>query len=446
MMNSRILTLVSAFACCLLTTAQPPVFRVTVKNPSTESRSHVPVVIALPHDFRTRSATLVTSPNDYPPKSNTPGTSSDFPSKSAASSSRKSLYHNDNTPIPYQLDDLDDDGYADELFFLTDLEGNEERVFTITLSEQKPTEPFTPRVYADMMLTNKKIKESNKQDLYISQLTVENGTNAYNMLHHHGAAFESELVGYRIYFDHRQTVDIYGKYHPGLELQQTQFYPDDEQKAQGFGDDVLWVGNTLGLGTLRGWDGQQPTMLRDVEHRSQRLVATGPLRVIIEMKDRQWRVLPGEEPINMTTRYTLMAGHRDCSVDILFEDAPADKCFVTGLINIKDSREITDYKGLRGCWGTDWPVSAKDSIGHKRETVGLGICVPEEYFVEGRPADADNYPIIVKPKDNRLHYDIVFCSDNEAFGYHSFKEWARFLAHWWQVLQAPVEVRIESSF
>ena len=101
-----------------------------------------------------------------------------------------------------------------------------------------------------MMLTNKKIKSTNKQDLYISSLTVDNGTNPYWMLHHHGPAFENEMVAYRIYFDHRQTVDTYGKYHKGLELKQTQFYPDDEQKAKGFGDDVLWVGNTFGLGAL----------------------------------------------------------------------------------------------------------------------------------------------------------------------------------------------------
>ena len=359
------------------TSAQTRTLTVVVDNLSNLPQTDVPVAVALPHDIRVRSANLVPSQNG-----------------------------NGISSLPYQLDDLDDDGLNDELFFLTDLEGNEKRSFALTLSEQKPTETFPPRVYADMMLTNKKIKESNKQDLYISQLTVENGTNAYNMLHHHGAAFESELVGYRIYFDHRQTVDIYGKYRKGLELRQTQFYPDDEQKALGFGDDVLWVGNTLGLGTLRGWDGEQPVMLNDVAHRSQRLVATGPLRIIIEVKDRQWRVLPDEEPITMSTRYTLCAGHRDCSVDISFEDTPDEKLFVTGLINVKGSKAYTNQKGLRGCWGTDWPVSAKDSIGHKRETVGLGICIPKENVVEERPADKDNYPIIVCPKDNRLHYDI----------------------------------------
>ncbi len=396
--------------------AQTRTLTVVVDNLSNLPQTDVPVAVALPHDIRVRSANLVPSQNG-----------------------------NGISSLPYQLDDLDDDGLNDELFFLTDLEGNEKRSFALTLSEQKPTETFPPRVYADMMLTNKKIKESNKQDLYISQLTVENGTNAYNMLHHHGAAFESELVGYRIYFDHRQTVDIYGKYRKGLELRQTQFYPDDEQKALGFGDDVLWVGNTLGLGTLRGWDGEQPVMLNDVAHRSQRLVATGPLRIIIEVKDRQWRVLPDEEPITMSTRYTLCAGHRACSVDISFEDTPDEKLFVTGLINVKGSKAYTNQKGLRGCWGTDWPVSAKDSIGHKRETVGLGIRIPKENVVEERPADKDNYPIIVRPKDNRLHYDIVFTSDNESFGYHSADDWFLFLKEWDKQLERSKLVNISVS-
>ena len=398
------------------TSAQTRTLTVVVDNLSNLPQTDVPVAVALPHDIRVRSANLVPSQNG-----------------------------NGISSLPYQLDDLDDDGLNDELFFLTDLEGNEKRTFALTLSEQKPTETFPPRVYADMMLTNKKIKESNKQDLYISQLTVENGTNAYNMLHHHGAAFESELVGYRIYFDHRQTVDIYGKYRKGLELRQTQFYPDNEQKALGFGDDVLWVGNSLGLGTLRGWDGEQPKMLNDVAHRSQRLVATGPLRIIIEVKDRQWRVLPDEEPITMSTRYMLYAGHRDCSVDISFEDTPDEKLFVTGLINVKGSKAFTNQKGLRGCWGADWPVSAKDSIGHKRETVGLGIRIPKENVVEERPADKDNYPIIVRPKDNRLHYDIVFTSDNESFGYHSADDWFLFLKEWDNQLERSKLVNISVS-
>ena len=354
----------------------------------------------------------------------------------------------DGHTVPCQLDDLNGDGSPDVVFFF----GEAGKRHVITLSKDLPQETYEPQVYAELMLTNKKIKEENKQDLYISQLTVDNGTNPYWMLHHHGAAFENEQVAYRIYFDHRQTVDIYGKYRKGLELRQTQFYPDAEQKANGFGDDVLWVGQTLGLGTLRGWDGSKPLMLTDVEHRSQRIVARGPLRTIVEVKDEGWTVVPrsGNDtpdthhptpntqhpspntstPITMTALYTLNAGDRHCTVDIRFEGDADSREFVTGLINVKNSTEHSDGKGLRACWGTDWPVSAKDSVGHKRETVGLGIYIPEEYVVSQQPANKDNYPIVVRPRHNHLRYFITFCSANESWGFKSDDEWYRYLEEW----------------
>ena len=345
--------------------------------------------------------------------------------------------------IPCQLDDLDGNGTYDELFFLTDLPGRDKKVFTVNLLSEGTPREYAPKVYVDMMLTNKKIKETNKQDLYISHLTVDRGVNPYWMLHHHGAAFENELVAYRIYFDHRQTVDIYGKYKKGLELKQTQFYPDNSQKEAGFGDDVLWVGNTFGLGTLRGWDGNNPTMIEDVEHRSQRLVARGPLRTIVEVKDEAWRQQPGSVPTDMTTYYTLYANRRDCRVDVCFNRNVNDLRFSTGVINVKNSTEYSDKKGLRGCWGTDWPVSEKDSAGHKRETVGLGICLPSNNIESELAANTDNYPYVVKIPDNHFTYYISFSSDNETFGMHSAKEWYAYLEEWKKMLYADVKMDIK---
>lgn len=356
------------------------------------------------------------------------------------------------TEIACQTDDLDGDKTADELCFLADIKAGETLTYTVTLSPRKAQKAYTPRTYAEMMLSNKKVKEANKQNLYISSLTVENGTNAYWMIHHHGAAFENELVAYRIYFDHRQTVDIYGKYRKGLELKDTQFYPDDEQKAAGYGDDVLWVGSTFGLGALRGWDGEKPTMLEDVEHRTQRIIASGPLRTVVEVKDEGWTPQPGNSPVDMTTRYTLYAGQRDCRVDIAFDyeepptadDNRAPRRFSTGIINVKGSTEYSDREGLRACWGTDWPVSAKDSAGHKRETVGLGIYIPKQYIVSEQPADKDNYAFVVAPgSDNRLSYRITFASDNEAFGPHSDSEWYNYLKAWRRNVDQQLTITVQ---
>ena len=353
---------------------------------------------------------------------------------------KSALVKTDGREIPCQLDDIDQDGRFDELCFITDVAGNVSKKFTVTLYDEGEPRSYQPQVYVEMLLSNKKVKQSNKQDLYISQLTVDNGTNPYWTLHHHGAAFENDMVAYRIYFDHRQTVDIYGKYERRLELKETQFYPDEQQKAARYGDDVLWVGSTLGLGTLRGWDGGKPTMLTDVDKRSQRIISRGPIRTIVEVKDKGWTPQPGDKPIDMTALYTLYAGRRECSVDVKFSKPAAGYLLSTGFINVKNSTEYSDKKGLRGCWGTDWPVSAKDSVGHKRETVGLGICVPEEYIVSEEPANKDNYAYVIKTDTDELHYKITFCSDNETFGYHSDEEWYSFLKEWKEDLAHPLRI------
>ena len=159
--------------------------------------------------------------------------------------------------VACQLDDLDQDDIMDELCFLSDLKGREKKRYTITLYSEGEPRQYPARVYAEMLMRNDKVKEKNRHNNFIESVTARGDcANSYNLQHHHGVSFESELNGIRIYFDKRQTLDLYGKFQKRLELQETQFYTSDEQKLQGYGDDVLWVGNTFGLGALRGWDGK----------------------------------------------------------------------------------------------------------------------------------------------------------------------------------------------
>ena len=346
---------------------------------------------------------------------------------------------------PCQLDDLDNDGRYECLsFIVAEIGGKKTLDYSVTLSNEGRPRAYTPQVYAEMMLTNKKIKSSNKQDLYISSLTVDNGTNPYWMLHHHGPAFENDMVAYRIYFDERQTVDIYGKYRRALELRDTQFYPDSEQKAAGYGDDVLWVGKTFGVGAMRGWNKGAMQMLQDVESRTLSVVSRGPLRTVVKVVDKGWNprypdTCTPDERIDMTTYYTLYTGRRDCQVDIIFSRDASRLQLSTGLVNVKQSREYSDGRGLRGCWGTDWPVSEKDSVGHKRETVGLGICLPSTNVISELPADKDNYSFVVGNIATSMRYHITFASDNETFpeGIHSAKAFFDYLKDWKRDIEHP---------
>lgn len=347
--------------------------------------------------------------------------------------------------IPCQLDDLDQDGTFDELCFLANLKAKETATYQVTFSPEGEPRTYPAKVYAEMLIRNDKVKEKNKHNNFIESITARGDcANSYNIQHHHGVDFESELNGIRIYFDKRQTLDLYGKFQKRLELEATQFYTSKEQKAEGYGDDVLWVGNTFGLGALRGWDGQQPTMIDPVRSRTQRIIAYGPLRAIVEVIDRGWKAplanpAAQPSPLNMTIRYTQYAGHRDTDVDVFFDRSVADYDFSTGIINVKNSEEFSDKKGLRACWGCDWPSSDHENF--KPETVGLGIWIPQQYIKSEEPSNKDNYAFVLRTDDNHLSYKVIYCSDNETFGYHSAQAWFDFLKNWRTVeLDQPVKI------
>lgn len=382
---------------------------VGVSNPSHFARTDVPVVIPLTNYGDVRSALVTVNGQE----------------------------------IPCQLDDLNQDEVFDELCFLADLGKKENKTYTITLKNEGEPRPYPARVYAEMVLSNTKDKNLKKhqQNNYIESLTARgDAAYTYNIQHHHGVDFESELNGIRIYFDARQTLDLYGKFKKQLELKETQFYTPDELKDQGYGDDVLWVGQTFGLGAFRGWDGQQPTLVEPVRSRTQRVISYGPLRAIVEVVDRGWKVDAQREPVNMTLRYTQYAGHRDTDVDVFFNKDVTDYRFSTGIINVKGSEEFSDKKGLRACWGTDYP--AADTIKWKRETVGLAVYVPQKNIVSEEPANKDNYAYVLKVDEKHMAYKVIYTSDNESFGYHSAKEWFNFLKEWKKEVEQPVSITV----
>lgn len=404
-----------AFALCMpMAMSAQQTLSVSVKNPMSTDRTDQPVVLSLQAYGEVHSA-LVTCGGQE---------------------------------IPCQLDDINLDEQYDELCFLSDLKGKEQKTYTVTLFSEGEPRTYPARVYAEMLMRNDKVKEKNKHNNFVSSLTVRGDcANSYNLLHHHGVDFESELNGIRIYFDKRQTLDLYGKFQKRLELEATQFYTSADQKKAGYGDDVLWVGNTFGLGAFRGWDGKEPTMIDPVKNRTQRIISYGPLRTIVEIIDQGWKfpsaISHHPSAINMTIRYTQYAGHRDTDVDVFFNRDMKGEEFSTGIINVKGSEEFSDKKGLRACWGTDYPST--DTVKWSRETVGLGILIPRQHIVSEEPANKDNYAYVVKTDDRHLAYKVVYCSANETFGFHSAKEWFQWLKSWRKEVETAIMVEVKGE-
>lgn len=337
--------------------------------------------------------------------------------------------------IPSQLDDMNGDTRADELAFVINLPASGKKTLNVILSSLKSDKTYPARVYAEMLFrTSKKNKYAKGYAIY-----ADGALDTYNVQHHHGAAFESELVAYRIYFNEKQTTDLYGKFHKGLELEESQFYPTGEQLKRGFGDDVIKVNSSCGAGTLRGWDGTQSTLIKPVAVRGQRILASGPVRTIVDAEVKGWQYQNKE--LNMINRYTLYAGHRDAQVDVLF-DAPLDKeVFCTGVQNITGHADMfSDHNGLVASWGTDWPVN--DTVKYKKETVGLATYIPKKYVVK-ETSDKENFLYTISaPGKSSFRYYTSFTSCKETFGYPDKEKWFAYVQEWKKALEQPVKITV----
>lgn len=339
-----------------------------------------------------------------------------------------------NKEIPSQLDDMNGDARADELAFVIDMPGKTSKDLRIVLSDAKSNKQYPARTYAQMMAYG-----HNNKLAYISGFSAPGTENVYSFVYHHGPAFESELVGYRIYFNEKQTVDPYSKVHKRLEIKETRFYPTKEQLVNGYGDDALKVYNSGGVGALKGWNGQETMHIMPVLNRTERVIASGPVRAIVEVEVLGWEY-QGKE-LNMTNRYTLYGGHRDIQVDALF-DRPLDKeTFAAGVQILKEGDHMTDHDGLLGSWGTDWPVN--DTVYHKKETTGMGTFIPKAIRIK-ETEDSSNYLYTIQaPNTYGFRYYTTFTSMKESFGYKGMKEWFSYLKEWKKILEHPCKVTIK---
>lgn len=187
-------------------------------------------------------------------------------------------------------------------------------------------------------------------------------------------------MAYRIYFDRKQTIDPYCKRTPQLELAQSYWYPNDSLLQAGYGDDILRVSGTVGVGSVKYWNGEKMVHIEPVAERSQRIVRQTRKEAVIEVAVKGWQV--EGKSVDMTVQYTMRAGHRDMRCDVYLSEPVEGLCTGVQTIPAKGGNNhqspITNHQLQNGVllssWGTDWPVN--DSTKYAKETVGLGVFIP----------------------------------------------------------------------
>lgn len=241
----------------------------------------------------------------------------------------------------------------------------------------------------------------------------------YNSIYGHGAVIENPWVAYRIYMDNRQSLDLYVKATPQLELDVTGFYTTPEQMDQGYGCDVLWAGKSIAAGSFRGWQNNQPVTIDTVAERTQTVIDHST----VEVKDKDWMF--NGHPIQMIQNYSVEPDSRELFVKIRLEGYTPEDVFATGIQKLEtDNKGFILKEGKAASWGSNVPDKNHPEL---VEQVGLGIIVNPDNLVKV-VEDNLNYTFLVKPDANgEISYRVISAGDRETNGFKNSDSWFKYI-------------------
>src|SRR6266849_1450692 len=261
--------------------------RIAVENPTNSLRAAADVVLSIP-DLRNITP-------DF-----TPG--SVLVTCTSAATLEQDVAIAESTELPSQVDDLDGDGKGDEIAFQIDLGPNQTRIVTIFYG---PPDRI-------LRIRNEYAQRTNA--LFSSKIE--------------GLGWESDRIAFRVYFDRRNDIDIYGKRSRSLQLKlfASPDYPYHEESPRG--RDIFRIGESIGLGAVAAWADGKLVKADDVRERKWRIVSVGPVRAIVELEYSGWNL--GPESITLRSRIVQWAGEHGFYHTIAV-DPPSSTEFVSGV-------------------------------------------------------------------------------------------------------------------
>jgi unsaturated chondroitin disaccharide hydrolase len=277
--------------------------------------------------------------------------------------------------LPSQADDLDGDGRIDEIAFQVDLKPRQTRVVSIAYGDAATMQ----RIRTD----------------YPAR------THARFTMKFDGLAWESEADAWRVYFDRRNAVDLFGKRRPGLylELFGSPEYVYNQESP--LGRDIYRIGDALGIGSVGALVAGRAEKVSDVGERTWRIIGEGPVRVVVELNYKGWKV--GGREVNLTSRMTQWAGERGFEHRVSAEGAQG-LTLVTALVKKnglqeKVSEPTADEPVLwRATWGHQVVETGPTSTAvHELpdENLGTAIIAPGR---ESKVAPDDGLNLLVRPE------------------------------------------------
>lgn len=235
----------------------------------------------------------------------------------------------DGNLIPYQLDDIDSDDTWDELSIAVPFAANEIKKLVLEKVSNSDAPKFEKMTDVHMGIGKAKPIASEVQK-YVRTVDPRNIDSLFIQME--GPAWENDKVGFRMYFDPRNGIDIFGKTTTQPTLHKQGLSTNYHDQAN-WGMDILKVGTSLGAGSVALKYKDSLYRLQGVYGATFKTITEGPARAIFEMVYLDEPV--GDKRINVTHRISIEKGDWFYKSEIMLYGQTAGMELVTGIVNLK---------------------------------------------------------------------------------------------------------------
>lgn len=271
----------------------------------------------------------------------------------SAPSEQLRLVDEQTRSLAFQIDDLDADGTPDEFVFVVSLKPRETKTFRLTDTADSlplPTGPFRTDA-----VNYKRING------VATSIDDDNGPGTLrkdSFYPFDGVGWESEVIGYRVYLDERNAMDIQAKRIPGLHWDYIGRTGVDYQLDAYWGMDVLHVGPALGIGGIGVWSKGKIVHPLKLDRRRTRVIARGPVRAVVRVDYDGWDV--NGSTIDLTSLLTISGGDR-CTEHRILLRSKTPQTIAVGMVKHEAGKATWDEQ-VGALW-TEGPQSrTQDSL------------------------------------------------------------------------------------
>lgn len=290
-----------------------------------------------------------------------------------------------NDTIPAQTNDLDGDGFWDELFFTTDFLPNEEKKIALKWSEVDPKFTIKTSVrFGKREAENLPVHSDIKEILLANQVLKKLGYQKYQT---DGPTWENDKVGFRHYLDGRNSKDVFGKKIPGITpenvgINEKGAVEDNYHVMHDWGRDIFPVGSSVGLGGYALWVDSKINRLgilgndtiNNVEKTTFKIVTEGPVNSVLSYHYQNWKASNRLYQVQETT--SIWPGMYAYKNTVSIEGINGKETFLAAISNLNNKNPLQVVEA------GDWICLIQhDYLTYERQWIlGTAILVPKAIY------------------------------------------------------------------